>query len=187
MRQLVWLVVLGALVVLTASCGGDGGNGRLLPPEERQPAPQVAGETVAGEQLALADLEGPVVVNFWASWCGPCAEEMPELVRLQRYYADRGVSFVGVNVRDQRGEARRFAQQFDAPYPSWFDPPGQIAAEFGGIAPSALPSTLVLDAQHRVAARFVGAVTYARVQQVLQPLLAQTGGASRDAAQADPP
>lgn len=184
MRQLVLLVVLG---VMTAACGSSAEAGQLLPPEERQPAPRVAAETVAGEQLALADLEGPVVVNFWASWCGPCAQEMPELVRLHRYYADKGVSFVGVDVRDQRGEARRFLEQYDTPYPSWFDPPGEIAADFGGIAPTALPSTLVLDAQHRVAARFVGAVTYARVQQVLQPLLARTGGASRDAARVDPP
>lgn len=184
MRQLVLLVVLG---VLAASCGGDSENGRLLPVDERPPAPHVAAETIAGDQLALQELEGPVVVNFWASWCGPCQKESPELVRLHQYYADQGVSFVGVNVRDRRGEAQRFMQRHDKPYPSWFDPPGEIAAEFGGIAPSAMPSTLLLDAQHRVAARFVGAVTYAEVQRRLEPLLAQGKRTGRDAAQVSSP
>ncbi|PSO48979.1 MAG: hypothetical protein BRC31_09135, partial [Actinobacteria bacterium QS_5_72_10] len=133
MRQLVLLVVLGLVV---ASCGSNSSRaGQLLPVEDRRPAPPVVAETVAGDELALADLNGVVVVNFWASWCGPCAQESPELVRLHDYYADKGVSFVGVNVRDQRGEARRFIQQFDKPYPSWFDAPAQIAADFGGIAP----------------------------------------------------
>lgn len=182
MRRL--LLVTAAVGVLVAGCGSDGGEaGELLPTHEREPAPEVVAETVAGDELALADLDGPVLVNFWGSWCGPCAQEAPELANLYRHYRERGVEFVGVNVRDDRHAAQRFAEEVGKPYPSWFDPPGEIAASFGGVGPAAMPSTLLLDADHRVAARFFGAVTYAQVQQRLEPLLAERDGEVDDAAE----
>lgn len=179
--RLLLLLVTSAL--LTVACDSSADSGELLPADERQPAPDIVAETVNGDKLALADLEGPVLVNFWGSWCGPCAKEAPELGRLHDYYHDQGVSLVGVNVRDDRGGAQRFIDEFDKPYPSWFDPPGEIAAQFGGIGPSAIPSTLLLDAQHRVAARFFGAITYAQVQDRLEPLLAERDGKIDDAAE----
>lgn len=179
MRQLVLLVAVCALAV---ACSDGSESGEVTPVEDRQAAPRIVAETVEGDELALADLDGPVLVNFWGSWCGPCAEEAPELGRLHDHYHDQGVSVVGVNVRDDRGGAQRFIDEFDKPYPSWFDPPGEIAAEFGGVGPSAIPSTLLLDAEHRVAVRFFGAVTYAQVQRRLEPLLAERDGEIDDAA-----
>lgn len=179
MRQLVLLVAVCALAV---ACSSDSESGEVVPVEDRRPAPDIVAETLEGNELALADLEGPTVMNFWGSWCGPCAQEAPHLANLHDFYADQGVSFVGVNVRDDRQAAQRFVNEVGKPYPSWFDPPGEIAAELGGVGPSAMPSTLLLDAEHRVAARFFGAVTYAQVQRRLEPLLAERDGEIDDAA-----
>lgn len=170
------------VALLAAACTGPtvGGAGRgfvagegsqLIPADQREPAPEIDAETLDGGRLALRDLPGPVVVNFWASWCGPCAEEEPELVALAHAYGPRGVSFVGVDVKDSRANAQAFASGFDVPFPSWYDPGATIAAQFGGIGPSALPTTLILDRDHRVAVRLLGAVNRARMRPHLDALL----------------
>ncbi len=166
-------LLLLCLALLAVACGPpEPRAGELLPADRREPAPEVAGETLDGEQLALADVEGPVVVNFWASWCGPCVGEAPELRNIAQAYEDR-VTVLGVNVRDNPTNARRFESDLGIPFPSWSDPSSEIAAAFGGIGPAALPSTLILDDQHRVAVRLFGAVTYSQVSGYLDPLLAE--------------
>ncbi len=176
--------LLLVLALLAAACSGEERAGELLPVDEREPAPQVSGETIGGEEIALADLDGPVLVNFWGSWCGPCVDEAPDLRRLHEHYADQGVSFLGVNVRDSERGAERFEEEQGIQFPSLYDRPGEIAAAFGGIGPQAMPSTLLLDAEHRVAVRLFGAVTYGQVQGHLEPLLAEAEGRVDDAAEA---
>ncbi len=148
---------------------GDGSQ--VVPVSEREAAPDIEGETLDGDWLRLGDLSGPVVVNFWASWCGPCIQEQPHLVALANLYGD-DVRFVGVDVKDGRASAQAFVRQFDMPYPSWFDPSASIAAQFGGIGPSALPTTMVLDADHRVAVRLFGAVDRIRLSTAIEAVLA---------------
>ena len=142
-----------------------------IPPDERQAGPRVTGETVEGRPLALADVAGmPVAVNFWASWCGPCAGEAPELQAVAAEYEGR-VAVIGVNIKDTRTNAQTFERDLGVTYPSWFDPAAAIAAQFGGIAPEALPSTILLDAEHRVAVRLFGAVTEPQLSSYLDDLL----------------
>ncbi len=181
MRPVLLVAVLALLLV---ACTEEERAGVLLPVEEREPAPEVSGETLEGEELALSDLEGPVLVNFWGSWCGPCVDEAPDLRRLHEHYADQGVAFLGVNVRDSEQGAQRFVEEQDKRFPSLFDPPGEIAAAFGGIGPQAMPSTLLLDDEQRVAIRMFGAVSYGQVQQHLEPLVAEARGEVDDAAEA---
>lgn len=156
----------------------DGGGSVVFAVDEREPAPPVSALTLDGDQLDLADLEGPVLINFWASWCGPCVAEAPHLVAVAEQYGPRGLHVVGVNVKDQSvANARSFERDHGIPYPSWHDEAAAIAASFGGIGPAALPSTILLDADHRVAVRLFGAVTAMQLAPHLEGLLSE---ASRD-------
>ncbi|MDQ3708341.1 MAG: TlpA family protein disulfide reductase [Actinomycetota bacterium] len=181
MRFLAALFVLALALPGCAARQDDGraqgfiqgdGSAQVLAPADRQPAPAVDAETVGGGRLALRELDdGPVVVNFWASWCGPCVREAPALANVARAYADQGVHVVGVNVKDRPANARAFERDLGVPYESWYDEAAAIAAAFGGIGPSALPSTIVLDAEHRVAVRLAGAVTEPQLSVYLDRLL----------------
>ncbi len=187
------LVLLVALALLAGCASGTptetgagfvAGSGSVdLEPEDREPAPDVAGETLEGEPLALGDLDGIVVVNFWASWCGPCAAEAPDLVAVHERYADRGAQLLGVNVRDSETNARSFERDFGKPYPSLYDADQSIAAAFGGIGASALPTTIIVDADGRVAARLFGQVDEtalsSRVEALLEETAADASGGGR--------
>ena len=180
--------LLLAFVVFVSGCtlgiaeneagGGQifgGGAITLIPEADRDPAPAVCGPTVAdGTELCLATMEGtPTLVNFWASWCGPCAREIPELVDLHAEYADTA-DLVGVNVEDSEVNARSFERDQAVTYPSWHDDGSVIAGQFGGIAQEALPSTLLLDAEHRVALRLFGAVSADQVRPYLDQLISES-------------
>jgi thiol-disulfide isomerase/thioredoxin len=128
----------------------------LVPEEERVPLPAFAGETFDGGSLDLAALPKPLVLNFWASWCGPCRAEQQGLELASRRLAGRGVRLVGVNVRDDRGAATSYLEEFGVSYPSLFDRPAVLAARLGRFAPDGPPYTLVVDGRGRVAARVFG-------------------------------
>lgn len=131
-------------------------------------APADRGETVvfngttdAGLTVFSEDYVGEVlVVNFWYAACAPCRVEAPDLAALSVKYQDAGASFLGVNVYDQPETSLAFARNFDIAYPSIIDAnSGTVRLAFAGHAPpSAVPTTLVLDKQGRVAARFIGLI-----------------------------
>ena len=147
----------------TGTQGFVSGSGAVsvVDPEEREPAPVVAGTTLTGERLSLADFAGDVVVlNVWGSWCPPCRAEAPELSAAARRLARDGVKFLGIDVRDNPATARAFVAAADIPYPSISDQSGSTLLGFRGtLPPNAIPSTLVVDADGDVAARVLGPVT----------------------------
>lgn len=116
-----------------------------------------------------------VVVNFWYAGCGPCRDEAPDLEALNVKYQPDGVQFVGVNVRDQAGTAQSFADQFGITYPSFLDADErQIQLAFAGeIAPDAVPTTLVLDRQGRIAARIVGRLDKSTLNTLISDAVAE--------------
>lgn len=141
--------------------------------DERVDAPEVNGETLEGDPISLADFEGDVVVvNFWASWCAPCRAEKPVLAEVQDEHADDGLSFVGVNIKDNLTAAQQFADSFDLSYPSLYDQPGQVPQSFRDtVPPQAIPSTLVLDREGRIAGRVIGQSDYPTLTDLVEPVL----------------
>jgi thiol-disulfide isomerase/thioredoxin len=189
-RATAVLAVLLASTVL-ASCSNDevGSSGdagfvsgkgvitRLAVEDRKQPG-QVAGETLEGEPVSLADFEGKtVVVNIWGSWCAPCRSEAPDLVAASEDLADDGVEFLGINSRDlDRAAAQAFQRRFEVPYPSIYDQKGQTLLAFRGtLSPNAIPSTVVIDDQGRVAASVIGETTRSTLVGLVEDVQAEEG------------
>lgn len=143
---------------------------KAISPSERTAVPDVSGTTLNGERLSLDDYRGDVVVlNFWASWCAPCRDEIPALQKLRQQVTDQGVRLVGVNTKDSKPNAEAFVRNFDMSYPSLYDQPGEVALAFRGtVPPSALPSTIVIDRQGRVAGRILGEASYTQLESMVQ-------------------
>lgn len=150
---------------------GDGGTQFFT---SRSKGPQAGGSTIDGKQLALSDYKGKVVVvNFWASWCAPCRAEAPSLVKLAQDKQAQGVQFIGVDNKDSQAGAQAFERTFGTGYPSLFDPDGRVTLGFQVVPPSAIPSTLILDRQGRVAARIIGQTTYSRLGPLIDRVVAE--------------
>jgi thiol-disulfide isomerase/thioredoxin len=169
------VVALGAAALITLVLGGcslqpDVATRIQAPSRTSQPAPPLDGTTLSGSHLDLASFHGhPVVVDFWASWCGPCRGQQDELNGLVARYAARGVRFLGVDIRDDTANARAYVQQFHVVYPSVFDPASDDAATFNVDAP---PTTLVIDGTGTIRLRALG--TLADVPPTLDSLLGST-------------
>ena len=133
------------------------------PPETRGTIGELAGPDLMeeGRTTALSDYDGEVVViNLWGQWCGPCRGEADDLEEVFEATRERGVQFLGINVRDpQKDKAQDFVVDNNVSYPSIYDPSMRTLIALGGNFPtSVIPSTLVLDRQHRVAAVFMRAL-----------------------------
>ena len=139
-------------------------------PAERPTLPRLRGRTLEGGRLDVSDWRGHVVVaNMWGSWCGPCREEAPDLARAYQDTKSAGVRFVGIDTRDNDDAARAFVREFAIGYPSLVDEDGQLMLAFGRTIPvSAVPSTVVVDARGRIAARVIGAITYATLTGLIE-------------------
>lgn len=197
LRPVTWTVALIALIALIAwkaatwsLTEADAGAGSAVstslepgmdvyPVGERDPAPELEGMTLDGDAFALSNWAGEIVViNVWGSWCVPCRTETPELVRLANEYADRGVRFLGINIRDNPAGAKSFEDRFKVPYPSLEDPDGRLLLNFRDVIPtSVVPSSVVIDRRGDVAARIIGAVTYPTLKGLLADEIAADGGA----------
>jgi thiol-disulfide isomerase/thioredoxin len=158
-RALPTLIVVAVLLPVLAV--------GVLKVQRRVEQTDSAGFTVADQEATEAEV---LVVNFWASWCGPCRVEQPELSRVARAYRGRGVKFIGINVRDSQGAAESYAEEFKIPYPSLFD---QAAVSAVRLQAFALPSTFILDRDGVVAYRLTGKTTRAILSARLDKLLRQ--------------
>ncbi|MFJ7244344.1 TlpA family protein disulfide reductase [Kitasatospora sp. NPDC098652] len=154
------------------------GSGEIvrIAEDRRATAPGVSGATLEGRPLALTGYRGKVVLlNVWGSWCAPCRAEAPGLERTYQALKDQGVEFVGINTRDlDRAPAQAFERRFGIGYPSLYDPEGALVLRFrGDLLPQAIPSTLVIDRQGRIAARALRALSEDGLRALLAPVVAE--------------
>lgn len=173
------LVTVGTVAL--AGCATERGEQRCTnregilecAPEQRGAAPKVTGELLGGGSYDLTQDRGKVVViNFWGSWCNPCRAEADDLERTYQATKADGVTFLGVNVTDSRDKAIAFEKSYQITYPSLFDPPGRAALDFD-IAPNAIPATIVLDREGRIAALRRGGITQDALQPVVERVAAE--------------
>jgi thiol-disulfide isomerase/thioredoxin len=129
-----------------------------------------------GKTVGLDDFDGKVVVlNAWGQWCGPCRSESDDLERVQERLAKDGRgTILGINVRDpSRDKAQDFVTDNGITYPSLYDPPFKSALALGGIPASVIPTTVVLDKQHRPAKVFLREITEDDLWGAVEPLLGE--------------
>lgn len=157
-----------------------GGQTRIFydPPAERGTLGELTGEDLMneGETISLDDYEGQVVVlNVWGQWCAPCRSEADDLEEVYEATKDLGVQFLGINVRDnQRDKAQDFVTDQQIGYPSIYDPPMRSLLALGRNYPtSVVPTTVVLDREHRVAAVYLTELLAEDLQPVVERVAAE--------------
>ncbi|MGW4804746.1 TlpA disulfide reductase family protein [Kitasatospora sp. NPDC004272] len=179
-----------ALLLTLAGCSASGsssGDGTGLVaagggistagPGQREEAPDISGTTLDGKQVKLSDYRGKVVVlNLWGSWCSACRTEAPGLQELWQKYRDQDVQFLGINTRDNDpANAVAFERNKGVTFPSIYDPDGTQILRFpkGNLSPQAIPSTMVIDRNGRMAARVFGGRSSDVLDSMIRPVVAE--------------
>jgi len=158
LAALLGVAVLAAAVLVLGSAMGETGSHRVRSPMEGKRAPGLAGTTLAGRHYRLKPRAGTVtVVNIWASWCGPCRDELPLLVHSVADWSGRGVRLVTIDTKDGPVAARTLLGEVKARHLlAVEDPDGRLAVSWGA---TGVPETVVLDDHGVVRARWLGQVS----------------------------
>jgi len=135
-------------------------------------APAISLTDIDGKRLDLADYKGKVVVlDFWATWCGPCREEIPGFTVLQQKYANQGFSVIGISMDDEPGPVVQFYKEFKMNYPVAVGNQ-RIGELYGGIF--GLPTTFLIGRDGRIYIKHTGGINPAIIEGEVQQLLAMS-------------
>jgi thiol-disulfide isomerase/thioredoxin len=152
----------------------SGGGIQLISQEQRATAAPIQTRSLSGGDWTLASMRGKVVViDFWATWCGPCRKTIPHLIELQKSYGGRDVEIVGISL-DQNGRdaVEPFVRESGINYPIILDPQARYADQFGGV--EGIPTFFLIDRKGRVAARQVGAGPKESLAAAIEALRAES-------------
>lgn len=160
---IVAIVIVVILWLAVRHRSGPQGSGTAA-----KQAPDFSLTDISGKPLRLSDYRGKVVVlDFWATWCEPCKQEIPHLIDLQSKYGQR-VQVLGISMDDDDKPVRTFQQQYKMNYPIAVGT-SSLADQYGGVL--GLPITFVIDGQGRIAKRYIGAADFSGIEAEVQKLL----------------
>jgi thiol-disulfide isomerase/thioredoxin len=178
------LLVALVAVLAISSCTSSGGSNdfqfkyatkldTLISPDSRKAAEHVDGKLLNGGTTSVQASKGKVLVlNFWASWCGPCQVETPQFEQVYQQLHRTGVDFLGIDTKDTRSGARTFLSENQISYPIVYDQQGETQLRLGDI-PGVLPFTVLIDKKGRVAAVYLSKLTANDLTGPLHKLLAE--------------
>jgi thiol-disulfide isomerase/thioredoxin len=177
---LVAAATAAALAFGLAACGSDAknkdglGTAAAFSLKDRKQFPMLSGTTLDGTRLDMASFRGKViVVNIWGSWCDPCQQEAPFVEQAAEAYRDKGVQFVGIDTRDNTGQAQAFVKDKKISYPNLVDDGNEtLLSKLAGITSLAsVPSTLIVDRNGELAWRALRPVTFTDLSGALDTVL----------------
>lgn len=161
-RRITGAWATAAVLALTA-CGGagNGGAGDTLPEVSITPLD-------GGSEVLLSDIEGPAVVNLWATWCTPCRKEIPDFQAVHEARGDE-VRFVGVNIGENADQIDEYLTEVGATYEQYIDEEGYVQTE---LEATNMPTTVVIDADGRIVARHLGRMDQSALDEAIDAALA---------------
>ena len=141
-------------------------------------APDFELQTLGGETFRLSDHRGqPILINFWASWCGPCRREVPALIRAQTEHGERGLLIVGINIEEANGPAQEFASEFGINYTMPMDYGGAVFRAYGGGGPNGPPRSFFVDPDGVITRIYAGQAPDELIEQHTREFAEQFGRA----------
>lgn len=157
-RWAIWIFVAGVVWMYLSRMPADQAAQAEPPPNPREgfSAPDFTLDLLGGGEVTLSDLRGkPVVLNIWATWCGPCREEMPAIEKVYRSYKDLGLTVIGLNLTSQDSEraVTAFVQELDLTFPIALDRDGSVGNRYQLMG---LPTTFFIDSQGVIQSVVVG-------------------------------
>lgn len=155
------LVIVAALAL--AACGGEAG--------ETLPDVDITGLT-SGESSQLSEIEGPAVVNLWATWCAPCRAEIPDFEEVHQERGDE-VTFVGINVGEDPAVAADFLDEVGASYEQYADLDGEVSTE---LRATSMPVTVVIDEDGVITTRHLGPLDQQGLNEAIDEAVGITQG-----------
>ncbi len=169
-KLIVTGLVVVAMIVLAVVMFSPRPEETEVPPgtTDAKPAPDFTVILFSGKEVSLNDFKGkPLIINFWASWCGPCREEAPVLVKVAKEYKNK-VQFLGIVFQDTEVDAKKFIEEFKVKYPNGMDPGGQAAQDY---QITGVPETFFIDADGMLRAKWLGALTEERLKSLAEPIM----------------